>query len=91
MFLPSTSLDYSTAQRVRMDWYGLDLTSERESQDGVVWTGVIWLRIGTGNEPSTFIECWEVLWVAAQQEDSEEGFSSIKLVRSSSHVFQYRD
>jgi hypothetical protein len=37
--------------------------------DGVVWTGLIWLRIGTpmqgscvhGNEPSGYIKCWEVL------------------------------
>jgi hypothetical protein len=32
--------------------------------DGVVWTGFIWLRIGTselGNEPLGSTKCWEVL------------------------------
>jgi hypothetical protein len=32
---------------------------------GVVWIGLIWLRIGTGGEhgngPFGSIECWEVL------------------------------
>jgi hypothetical protein len=35
---------------------------------GMVWTGSIWLRVGTGagllligNEPSGSIKCWEVL------------------------------
>jgi hypothetical protein len=30
------------------------------------WTGLVWLRIGTGscergNEPSGFIKCWEII------------------------------
>jgi hypothetical protein len=37
--------------------------------DVVVWTGLVWLRIGTGggcccehgNEPPGSVECWEVL------------------------------
>jgi hypothetical protein len=32
--------------------------------DGMVWTGSIWLRIGTsehGNEPSGYIKDWEFL------------------------------
>jgi hypothetical protein len=39
-----------------------------EKYDGVVWTGLIWLRIGivegsygNGNEPSGSIKCWEIL------------------------------
>jgi hypothetical protein len=36
-----------------------------EYQDGVVWTGFIWLWIGTtggiGNGPSGSIKCWEIL------------------------------
>jgi hypothetical protein len=39
-----------------------------ERQDGMVWTGLIWLRIGTGgglfehsDEPSGSVKCWEVL------------------------------
>jgi hypothetical protein len=34
-----------------------------EREDGMVWIGLMWLRIGTsgGNEPSGFIKCWEVL------------------------------
>jgi hypothetical protein len=39
-----------------------------ERQDGMVWIGLIWLRIGPvegscehGIEPSGSIECWEVL------------------------------
>jgi hypothetical protein len=38
-----------------------------ESWNGVMWTGLVWLRIGTGgdsscefgNEPSGSIKCWE--------------------------------
>jgi hypothetical protein len=40
----------------------------RERENGMVWTGLIWLRIGTiggvcehGNEPSGPKKCWEVL------------------------------
>jgi hypothetical protein len=43
----------------------------------MVWTGSIWLRIGTsehGDEPSGFIKCWEV---AAQLAASQEGLSSV--------------
>jgi hypothetical protein len=35
-----------------------------ERLDGMVWIGLIWLRIGTseqGNELSGSIKCWEVL------------------------------
>jgi hypothetical protein len=35
-----------------------------EGQDGMVWIGLVWLRIGScehGNEPSGSIKCWEVL------------------------------
>jgi hypothetical protein len=36
-----------------------------QRQDGVVWAGLIWLRIETGgehgDEPSGSIKCWEVL------------------------------
>jgi hypothetical protein len=39
-----------------------------EKQDGVEWTGFIWLRIGPvesscdhGNEPLGSIKCWEIL------------------------------
>jgi hypothetical protein len=39
-----------------------------EKQDGMVWIGVMWLRIGPvedsceqGSEPSGSIKCWEVL------------------------------
>jgi hypothetical protein len=40
----------------------LNCTLERE--DGVVWTGLVWFRIGTikhGNKPSGSMKCWEVL------------------------------
>jgi hypothetical protein len=49
-----------TTRRPRHRWVDnieMDLT-----QDGVVWTRFIWLRIRTsGNEPSTSIKCWEVV------------------------------
>jgi hypothetical protein len=39
-----------------------------ETQDRMVWNGLIWLKIGTnrgycqhGNEPSGSIKCWEIL------------------------------
>jgi hypothetical protein len=35
-----------------------------ERWDRVVWTGLVWLRIGTGeygNEPSGSIKCWETI------------------------------
>jgi hypothetical protein len=32
-----------------------------EREDGMVMIGLIWLRIGTSNEPSGSIKCWEVL------------------------------
>jgi hypothetical protein len=39
-----------------------------ERQDGMVWIGLIWLRIGTsggtcehGIEPSVSVKCWEIL------------------------------
>jgi hypothetical protein len=40
-----------------------------EKYDGMVWTGLMWLRIGTsaagscehGDEPSGSIKCWESL------------------------------
>jgi hypothetical protein len=40
-----------------------------ERQDGVVWTGLMWLRKGTsvegscehGNEPSGSTKCWKIL------------------------------
>jgi hypothetical protein len=54
-------------------------------QDGVVWTGLIWLRIGTsehGTETSGSIKCWEVL-VAEQLMASEEGLRTMKLVGQS--------
>jgi hypothetical protein len=53
----------------------------------VVWTGLIWLRIGTsgpvgscehGNEPLSSIKCWEVLGLAAQLAASQGGLSSMK-------------
>jgi hypothetical protein len=37
-------------------------------ENGMVWTGLIWLRAGPvagsceqGNEPSGFIKCWDIL------------------------------
>jgi hypothetical protein len=34
-----------------------------ERQNGMVWTGLMWLRIGTehGNEPLGSIKCWGVI------------------------------
>jgi hypothetical protein len=33
-----------------------------ERQDGMVWIGLIWLKIGTnGMEPLDSIKCWEIL------------------------------
>jgi hypothetical protein len=46
-------------------WTILKLIFERH--DGVVWTGLVWLRIKTtgdsedGNEPSGSVKFWEVL------------------------------
>jgi hypothetical protein len=44
----------------------LGLSSER--WDGVMWTGLVWLRIGQvenscefGMEPSSSIKCWETI------------------------------
>jgi hypothetical protein len=42
-----------------------------EREDGVVWTGVVWLRGGTGasycecgNVPLGFMKCWEpIKWL----------------------------
>jgi hypothetical protein len=51
-------------RRLWVDNIQMDL-SERE--DGMVWIGLIWLRIGIsggscehGNDPLGFIKCWEV-------------------------------
>jgi hypothetical protein len=33
----------------------------REREDGMVWIGLMWLRIGTSGGPSVSIKCWEVL------------------------------
>jgi hypothetical protein len=35
-----------------------------ERWDGVMWTGLVWLRIGTGEfgiEPSGSLKCWETI------------------------------
>jgi hypothetical protein len=55
-------------ERPRRRWVDNIQIHQREREDGMVWTGSIWLMIGTsgglfehGNEPSGSIKCWEVL------------------------------
>jgi hypothetical protein len=57
--------------RPRRRWVEINMDF-REREDGMVWTGSIWLKLGTsggsyehGNEPLDSIKRWEVL-VAAQ-------------------------
>jgi hypothetical protein len=55
----------------------------RERQDRVVWTGLIWLRTGTGGGllwTFGFHKMMESSWVAAQLAASQEGLSSMNLV-----------
>jgi hypothetical protein len=58
------------SQKERDHWEDQDvgwwiiLKGNFEREDEVIWTGLIWLRIGTsehGNEPSSPIKCWVVL------------------------------
>jgi hypothetical protein len=56
-----------------------------ERWDGVLWSGLIWLRIGTGggfcehgNEPSVFVNFVGSSCVAAKLAASREGLSSMK-------------
>jgi hypothetical protein len=67
---------YTIGRRIILKWI-------LERQDGVVLTGLIWLRIGTsegsyehGNDPSGSIKCW----AAAQLGASQERLSSMESV-----------
>jgi hypothetical protein len=45
-------------RRPRCRWAD-NIKMEMEKQDGVVWTGLVWLRIGTSIEPSGSIKSLE--------------------------------
>jgi hypothetical protein len=55
-------------------------------RDGLVWTGLIWLRIRTmercceHGKPSSSIQIWEFLLVAERPAVSQKGLSSMELV-----------